>query len=85
MATGHNQQPDQPMGAGDYGRRKPQPTNGRPFPGTRIKTTIKIRGYRRLGTVGLYEWDWNSHLFPVDIDHVGTRMLTPTEIDIINK
>nr|WP_157527584.1 hypothetical protein [Kibdelosporangium sp. MJ126-NF4]CEL15303.1 hypothetical protein [Kibdelosporangium sp. MJ126-NF4]CTQ95655.1 hypothetical protein [Kibdelosporangium sp. MJ126-NF4] len=69
--------------AGVFGRTKPRPTNGRPYPGTRVRIRQDIRGHRRFGTVALYEWDWNGHLFPVDIEHVGTRLFAAADIEVI--
>jgi hypothetical protein len=65
------------------GRNKPEPTNGRPMPGTRLKIPQKIRDYRnRAGVVADYEWDWNSHLFPVLIPDVGMRLMTINDVEI---
>ncbi|CAM3327697.1 hypothetical protein KIPE111705_02700 [Kibdelosporangium persicum] len=70
---------------GAPGRTKPQPTNGRPYPGARVKTKHEIRGHYRFGTVALYEWDWNGLLFPVDIDHVGTRLFAVADVEIVDQ
>lgn len=54
------------------------PTNGRPWPGTRV--TIKATG--GTGVVAHYEWGWHSHTFPVIVDHPYgvTRMLCASDI-----
>lgn len=52
--------------------RHERPTNGRPWPGTRV--TFPATG--ATGTVEHYEWWWDSTTFPVRMDAPGrpTRM-----------
>lgn len=47
--------------------RPERPTNGRPWPGTRV--VFPATGHRAV--VEDYEWWWDSSLFPVRLDHTG--------------
>jgi hypothetical protein len=56
------------------------PTNGRPWPGDRIRVTRSGAA----GTVCDYEWGWNSTLFPVKLDGACTeRIFTAAEVTTI--
>jgi hypothetical protein len=49
------------------------PTNGRPWPNTRVTFPNGLSGI-----VEYYEWWWNSNLFPVKLDYSPrSQMVTP--------